>query len=201
MTRAALTGGIATGKSYVLARIAQHGIPVIDADEIVHEAFAAGTRTTGAVAREFGGEVLRGDGSVDRAVLGSKVFAEPAARLRLEAIVHPFVYRRIRDWFTAVNAPLAVASIPLLFESGRERDFDVVIATVCERERQRQRLIDRGLSGPEAQRRIAAQLPADEKARRADHVIRTDGSYAETDAQLDDVIALLARRTDARPET
>jgi dephospho-CoA kinase len=107
--RVALTGGIATGKSYVLARLRERGIPVIDADRIVHEALGPSTATTEHILREFGTAMLNTDGSVDRARLGEKVFADAEARLRLEAIVHPLVYETILNWFEADRAPIGVA--------------------------------------------------------------------------------------------
>ncbi len=197
MIRVALTGGIATGKSYVLERFRRHAIPAIDADDIVHEALRPGTPATQAVALEFGPGVLAPDGAVDRPALASQVFRDDAARLRLEAIVHPVVYRRIAEWMRGVDQPIAVACIPLLFETGRERDFDVVIATVCAPELQRERLLDRGLTPEEADRRIAAQLAAAEKARRAGIVIRADGAKADTDSQVAEIVVALRRRAAA----
>src|SRR5262245_915217 len=112
MKRIALTGGIATGKSYVLAKLRDHGIPTIDADDIVHQSLESGTPTSEAIVRMFGSDVANADGSIDRASLARKVFADPTARLRLEAIVHPGVYETIRQWFERVRAPVAFASIP-----------------------------------------------------------------------------------------
>src|SRR6476646_10858444 len=114
MLKVALTGGIATGKSYVLAQLRERGVPTVDADAIVHELFEPHTLTTQAVVLEFGHAILSDTGSVDRAILASKVFTDRMARLRLEAIVHPAVYEKIREWFASVAGPMAVASIPLL---------------------------------------------------------------------------------------
>lgn len=200
MLKIALTGGIATGKSYVLARLQGLGVPCLDADELAHGVMAPGTEATAAIVERFG-DVLAADGSVDRAKLGPLVFADPAARRELEAMVHPAVYRAIaaamRGFERLGGAPLAVVAIPLLYESGHADEFDRVIATVCSPEQQLERLLARGLSAEAAQQRLAAQLPADEKARRATHVIRTDGTHAETDAQVDtlltDLLASLRR--------
>jgi dephospho-CoA kinase len=196
MLRIALTGGIATGKSYVLARLRDRGIPVIDADEIVHEELGAGTATTRAVSLAFGDAVLQPDGRIDRAALASTVFADVDARRRLEAIVHPVVYERIRKWFDTLNRPHAFASIPLLYETGHESDFDVVVATACTADQQLRRIMERGLSEEDARRRIAAQMPAEEKARRADYVIRTSGAFAETNTQVDELVTKLSARPD-----
>src|SRR5438874_13613995 len=95
MLKIALTGGIATGKSHVLDRFRRRGVPCVDADDLVHGIEAAGTEATTAIAARFGADALAADGSVDRVRLGNIVFADPAARRDLEAIVHPAVYRAI----------------------------------------------------------------------------------------------------------
>ena len=197
MLRAALTGGIATGKSFCLERFAALGAAVIDADVLAREAVAPGSPGLAAVAARFGPQLLRGDGSLDRAALGQIVFADRAARADLEAIVHPEVYRRIEQWFA--NLPpgtrLAIADIPLLYETGHEHDFERVIVAACDPEEQVRRLMSRdGLSEEHARARLAAQWPIDEKVRRADYVIRTDGSFAETEAQVGALCATLTRR-------
>ena len=143
MLKVALTGGIATGKSYVLARLKDRGIPTIDADEIVHDALSPGTATAKAIATQFGSVFLKPDGSIDRSLLAGRVFRDRDARLQLEAIVHPVVYDAIRTWFDTLDGPIAVASIPLLYETRREQDFDVVVVTVCPPEMQLRRLLDR----------------------------------------------------------
>ena len=187
MLRVALTGGIATGKSYCLARFASLGVPVIDADLLAREAVAPGSPGLDAVIARFGRGVLSSDGTLDRPVLGKIVFAERDARAALEAIIHPEVRRRIRDWFATRPAatPFAIADIPLLFETGQEHDFDRVVVVACEPEEQLRRLMARdGLTEEDAQRRLAAQWPIQEKAARAHHVIKTDGTFAETEAQV-----------------
>ncbi len=192
MLKVALTGGIATGKSYVLARLKDRGIPTIDADDLVHEAFAPDTPTTRAITTEFGDAFLRTDGSIDRAALAAKVFTDPEARHQLEAIVHPFVYNAIRAWFDTLDRPIGVASIPLLYETGRENDFDFVAVTVCPPEVQLQRLIKRDHASEEsARQRIAAQMPAEEKAARGNFVIHTAGPKLETDRQVGELVAAL----------
>src|SRR5258707_8985697 len=108
MLKVALTGGIGTGKSFVLAKLRERGVPAIDADDIVHDAFGPNTPTTRAVALEFGHAILNRDGSVDRSVLASTVFADAKARVRLEAIVHPMVYEEIRKWLETVDLQIAV---------------------------------------------------------------------------------------------
>lgn len=201
MLRVALTGGIATGKSHVLERLRRRGVPCLDADALAHGVEAAGTEATQAIEARFGGGVLAQDGSVDRRKLGPIVFADSVARRDLEAIVHPAVYRAITAGLRAFeltgNPRLAVVDVPLLFESGRASDFDTVIATVCKPDIQLARLIARGMSDADARQRLAAQLPAAEKAARAKHVIDTSGTLEETDVQVDHVLAVIRSLTQA----
>src|SRR5882724_3214070 len=122
MLRVALTGGAATGKSYVLNRLRESGVPCLVADDLAHGVTAAGTEATAAIAARFGAGVLAADGSVNREQLGTIVFADESARRELEAIVHPPVYRAIEVALRAFEkidrAKLAVVEIPLLYETG-----------------------------------------------------------------------------------
>lgn len=190
--RVALTGGIATGKSHCLARFRAAGAPVVDADQLAHEAVAPGTPGGAAVLARFG--------TLDRAALGALVFADADARRTLESLVHPYVYDGIDRFFRSLkaSAPFGLADIPLLFEMGRERAFDRVLITVCRPEQQRERLRARGLDDAAARARMAAQLSVEEKMRRAHTanvpvtVIDTSGSLADTDAAVDRIIDGLA---------
>ena len=189
MLKVALTGGIATGKSYVLERLRRHGVPSLDADALAHGVTASGTEATSAIAARFGADVLAEDGAVDRTKLGPIVFADPAARRDLESIVHPAVYRAIAAGLRAFEIlgtdPFVVVDVPLLYETGAEKDFDRVIVTACLPATQLARLRQRGLSEDDARRRLAAQWPTDEKASRADFVVMTDGGFEGTNAQVD----------------
>ena len=162
--RVGLTGGIATGKSYVTRRLDEAGLPTIDADRLAREAVAPGSPGLRAVVDRFGRDILTDGGALDRAKLGRLVFSDAAARSDLEAVIHPEVRRRIAEWQAGLvrngyRGPL-VADIPLLFETGRTGDFDVVVVVACDPAKQRARLIARdGLPEVEADRRIAAQLP------------------------------------------
>ena len=198
MLKIGLTGGIATGKSYVLKRLRGHGVPCLDADVLAHGVTAAGTEATDAIAARFGVEVLDATGAVDRRQLGPIVFADAAARRDLEAIVHPAVYRAIiaglRAFELLESPPFAVVDVPLLFETRHESSFDHVVATICSPETQLARLKERGMGELEARQRLDAQMPAAEKARRAGTVIRTDGTFAETDRQIAALIQSLNAR-------
>jgi dephospho-CoA kinase len=200
--RIAVTGGIATGKSYVLDRFRERGIPCLDADQLAHGVTAAGTEATQAIAGRFGAAVLDPTGAVDRKRLGAIVFADPDARRDLEAIVHPAVYRAISAGVRAFEligeAKIVVVDIPLLYETGHAGQFDKVIATVCPPDMQLARLKARGLTDAEARQRLAAQMPAVDKAARADYMIRTDGTFEETNAQVDRILNLLAAGSGSR---
>jgi dephospho-CoA kinase len=191
MLKVALTGGIATGKSYVLDRFRGLGVPCLDADVLAHGVTTAGTEATAAIAARFGPAILQPDGSIDRKALGAIVFENETARRALEAIVHPAVYRSIAAGlraFDMMGAQLAVVDIPLLYETAHEHDFDRVIVTACSIDQQVQRLLARSMSEQEARRRLSAQLPTEDKAARADYVIRTDGSLEETDRQVERIL-------------
>ena len=198
--RVALTGGIATGKSWVLARFATHDVPTIDADTIAHDVVRAGQPATADIRRRFGDDVFRPDGELDRQGLGARVFDNPEERKALEAIVHPHVQAAIDRWFSKVDteggAPFAVADIPLLFETGRQGEFDRVVVTTCRPSLQLERLMARDrVSKTDARQRIAAQLPAERKVAAADFVVRTDVSGADTDWQVDEVVRVLSHRS------
>ena len=190
----ALTGGIATGKSYVRARLEERGVPTSDADTFARAVVAPGTLGLEAVVRAFGPGVLDATGALDRRKLGAIVFADPGKRKLLEGIVHPAVREATDAWFAHLEpgVQFAVADIPLLYETGRDRDFEKVIVVACDPGTQLQRLMARDhLTEPEARQRIDAQLPIEEKVRRADYVIRTDGSFGETDRQVSEVFERL----------
>jgi dephospho-CoA kinase len=197
MLRVALTGGIGTGKSYVAQRLAANGVPVVDADRLAREIVAPGTPGLTTVVERFGHDVLAEDGSLRRQALASLVFADPKARHDLEAIIHPAVRRSIEDFFAALppDTGIAVADIPLLYETNRAADFDAVIVAACPPAMQLARVMARdGVSEASARRRIAAQLPIDEKVRQADYVIDTSGTFEQTDEETARVLAALRGR-------
>lgn len=199
LQRVALTGGIATGKSVCLRRFAALGAPTIDADGLARDVVAPGTPQLRAIEDRFGREIMRADGTLDRARLGQLVFNDASARAALERIIHPAVYGAISAWFddrerdAARGGPrAAVADIPLLFETGREREFDRVVVAACPAALQLDRLMTRdGLSEADARRRIDAQWPIELKRSRADVVIDTSGTLVETEQQVDRVWAEL----------
>lgn len=182
--RVALTGGIATGKSHCLAVFKSLGAPVIDADQVARDVVAPGSDGIAAVVKQFGRSVLLPNGQLNRAALGMVIFADPAARHRLEDIIHPRVNAVIERWFGSLTEPLGIADIPLLFETSREDDFDLIVVAACRPDQQLARLVARThLSEADARNRIAAQLPLADKVARADYVIDTGGTKDQTEAR------------------
>jgi len=195
--RIALTGGIATGKSYVATRIREAGVPIVDADVLAREVVAPGTPGLAAVRKRFGPDSVRRDGTMDRVRIAQIVFKDKRARLDLEAIIHPAVQKAIDEFFAMLpkRTPFAVADIPLLYETGRENQFNSVVVVACPREMQLQRLMERNkLSKEDAERRLGAQLPIEKKIDKATHVIRTDGTFDETDRQVAELIKKLGAK-------
>jgi dephospho-CoA kinase len=192
--RIALTGGIATGKSYVAARLREAGVPVVDADVLAREVVAPGTSGLAAIRARFGDAVIAEDGGLDRKRVADIVFTDTKARHDLEGIVHPAVRAAIDDFFERLppETPFAVADIPLLFETGRAGQFDVVVVAACPPELQLERVMARdGASRADALRRIAAQWPIEDKVAHADYVIWTGISADETDWQVAHLLDVL----------
>jgi len=174
-----LTGGIASGKSTLAAELAAGGVPVVDADALARQVVAPGSPALREIAAAFGAEVIRADGALDRARLAGRVFRDPEARRRLEAITHPAVRAATTAelrLLAAAGHPLALYDVPLLYEVGLETTLDAVIVAWVPRAVQLDRLRARdGLALDEAEARLAAQLPLDEKAARADVVVDNSG--------------------------
>jgi len=190
MQLVALTGGIASGKSAVAARLAERGAVVVDADRIAREVVEPGTPALARIAEEFGSEFIRPDGSLDRARLGALIFADPDKRRALNAITHPAVAARSHELFCEAAAAdpdaIVVYDVPLLVDTERTGEFDVVVAVVADAEERVRRMVAlRGMTEAEARSRIAAQASDDERIAIADVVIDANGSLEETRAQAD----------------
>ncbi len=190
-----LTGGIGSGKSTVAGLLEKRGARVVDADAIVHELQAPGEPLLDEIAEAFGPEVLTAEGALDREALGAIVFRDPEARQRLNQIVHPKVGAEFARRLQAAResgVALIVLDIPLLFESRRAgtggasaMDFDAIVLVWVPRETQIERQIRRdGHGRDEAERRVASQMPLDEKRALADHVIDNSGTLEETERQV-----------------
>jgi len=195
----ALTGGIASGKSTVAARLAEHGAIVVDADQLAREVVAPGTPALAAIAERFGASVIREDGSLNRPALGAIVFSDENARLALNDITHPAVWQRALDRFAAAaehdgNA-VVVYDVPLLVEaaSGRPMHFDRVVVVHAPASARIDRLVRlRGLSPADASARVSAQASDDERLTVADDVIDAAGTLEHTLAQADSLWASVA---------
>jgi len=202
MLRVALTGGIASGKSTVATMLRERGCPVLDADALGHELIKPGQGAYDEVVREFGREILGPDGAVDRSRLGAIVFADRRKRARLEQILHPRILEAAAKWFAdlerAGRDDLAVLEATLIYEASYQPSFDRVMVCWCRREQQFERLKERGLAVQEAERRIAAQMPIDEKRRLADEVIDCSGTIEQTARQVEEVVARLKQAAAAR---
>lgn len=189
MLRVGLTGGIGSGKSEVSRRLRERGALVIDADVLAREVVAPGTEGLAAVAEEFGDQVLAADGTLDRSLLAKRVFADPAARQRLERIIHPRVRARAAQLEAAAAADAVVVhDIPLLVETGGQHGFDLVVVVDAPQEEQLRRLEStRGISRHDAESRIAAQAPRAQRLAAADLVIDNSGSLEDLEAAVDDL--------------
>jgi dephospho-CoA kinase len=174
-----LTGGVGMGKSTAAKILRELGVPVVDADELVQRFIQPGEPALAEIQKAFGPEILTPDGHLRRAELARIVFADAAAREKLEAILHP---RTRAAWLAQVeswrkdNRPLAVVAIPLLFETRAETFFDKIICVACSAASQHQRLQARGWNEEQIQQRLAAQLPVAMKIVRADFSVWTEGT-------------------------
>ena len=198
MLKAGLTGSIAVGKSFVLGVLAELGCRVLDADATAREVVASGAPGLQAVVEAFGKEILTNDGSLDRSKLGTIVFADEQKRLRLNSVLHPFIIaaqdEQMRQWEEQDPNGIAVVDAALMIESGGYRRFDKLIVVHCRPDVQLQRLISRdGLDRQEAEQRIAAQMPQEEKKQFADFLIDTSDGFDNARQQTEAVFQQLRK--------
>lgn len=188
----ALTGGIASGKSTIAARLAEHGAVVVDADAIVRDVQQPGSPVLDAIAREFGSDVIRDDGSLDRAALGARVFGDGEQIARLNRIVHPAVraesQRRFDEAFAAAPDAVVVYDVPLLVEARVDDPWDLIVVAHAPAEVRLRRLTDlRGMNETDAAARVASQVGDDARLAVADIVIDTTGTMDDTLRQVDEL--------------
>jgi len=198
MLRVGLTGSIAVGKSYVSGVFAELGCRVLDADETAREVVAPGAPALRDVVAAFGAEVLQSDGTLDRARLGALVFSDADRRTQLNAILHPYIIarqdERLREWETEEPNAIAIVDAALMIESGGYKRFDKIIVVHCRTEVQLERLMARSnLARDEAEQRIAAQMPQEEKKKFADYLIDTSDGFESTRAQSVEIYNQLIR--------
>lgn len=202
MFRLGLTGGIASGKSAVAAMLREMGFAVLDADSLAHKLIEPGQPAYEEVVQEFGQDVLAPGGRVNRAKLSAIVFNDRARLERLNAIVHPrvaeVVFSQFEVWRRAGVRDAVFVEAALLVESGIHKKLDGLVVAWCTPEQQLERLITRGLSEAEARRRIAAQLPVEEKLLLATEKIDCSGSLEETRRQVEALASKLRRVPTAR---
>jgi len=199
MLKLGLTGGIASGKSAVASLLRELGFPVLDADSISHRLMEPGQPAHDEILCEFGPDVANASGRIDRAKLAAVVFADPARLARLNAILHPRVEQamllQLDAWQRSGFRDAAFVEAALLVEAGFTKHLDGLVVTFCTPAQQLERLLARGMSEVEARRRIAAQLPIDEKLRHATYTIDCSGSLHDTRAQVESLASKLRKNS------
>jgi dephospho-CoA kinase len=202
MLRLGLTGGIASGKSAVAAMLREMGFAVLDADSLAHTLIEPNQPAYDEVLQEFGQAVIAPGGRVDRAKLSAIVFNDRAKLDRLNAIVHPrvaeVIFSQFEAWRRAGVREAVFVEAALLIESGIHKNLDGLVVAWCHPEQQLERLVTRGLSEAEARRRIAAQLPVEEKLHLASDKIDCSGSLEETRLQVQALASKLRRTQTAQ---
>lgn len=198
MLKVGLTGGIATGKSYVLSVLRELGCEVLDADVVAHQAIEPDKPAYQDILAEFGESVLNADGTINRPALGAIVFGDETKRQRLNAIVHPRVFETQNAWFTEIAArnpqAIAVVDAALMVETGSYKRFDKVVVVYCTPQLQLERLMARNqIPQAQAEARIAAQLPSAEKLKVADYALDTSLGFENTRRQTEALYARLAQ--------
>jgi dephospho-CoA kinase len=191
MKRLGITGGIASGKTAVAGMLREMGFQVIDADGLGHSVIEPGTRAYEEIVAEFGAGVVGADGRIDRGKLGAIAFADAEKLKRLNAIVHPRVeeemVRQFAEWEKSGVKDAAFVEAALLVEAGYQKNLDGLVVAWCKPEQQVERLIARGLSEAEARRRIASQMPVEEKLKFATVKIDCSGTLEETRRQVEEL--------------
>ncbi len=188
MLRVGLTGGLASGKSYVGHELAKLGCHLIQADELGHEVLLPGGEAYEAVVREFGSGVVGADGAIDRHKLANEVFDKPERLAVLNSLVHPPVIRREEELAREIGGrdarAIVVVEAAILIETGSYERFRKLVVAVCRREQQVERAMERGLTREEVHARLERQMPLEEKRAYADYVIDTSGTKGETCRQV-----------------
>jgi len=199
-----LTGGIASGKSEVSRIFKNLGAYIIDADEIAHTLLEPNSQTWEKIVNSFGTGILRSDRTIDRRVLGRIVFDDPKKLAGLNAILHPFVFteKERRQKIIAATDPRAVIvfDVPLLIETKAHKDMDKVIVVTVDPQTQLKRLIERNsLTAQEAQKRISAQMPLNEKTKYADYLVDSGESLADMEVRVRQIFKELRQLSVSNP--
>jgi len=198
MLKLGLTGGIASGKSAVAAILRELGFPVLDADSISHRLMEPGQAAHDEILQAFGADLADSSSRIDRYKLAAIVFADPSKLAKLNSILHPrvdrIIFEQLDAWQKSGAHSAAFVEAALLIEAGMAPRLDGLVVAWCTPEQQLERLRARGMSETEARRRMAAQLPIDEKLKRATHTIDCSGTLEETRAQVQALAAKLHKR-------
>jgi len=195
-----LTGGLACGKSTVAQLLDARGVPVFDADVVVHELYRPGHEGARVVSELFGPEALDAEGGVDRRELAELVLDDSEARSRLEAAIHPMVRRRVAIWLGSLDSvPIAVVEAALLVETGSYRDYDVLVVVWCEAEQQFERALGRGVPRDRARRLLAAQTSLERKRQLADVVVDNRGNLEDLENELNRAFSEIQRFCSGNP--
>jgi len=205
MLRVGLTGGLASGKSFVGRTLADLGCLLIQADEIGREVQAPGGAAYDGIVKEFGTAILHSDGTIDRRRLGAEVFGKPELLAKLNALVHPPVRARVKQLQEAFRASrpdsISITEAAILVETGSYRDYARLIVAVCTREQQIERAMARDhLTRDEVLDRLQRQMPLEEKVKYADYIIDTSGTKEHTAAQTREVYESLRKLNAAQAE-
>jgi dephospho-CoA kinase len=204
MLRVGLTGGLASGKTFVATLLENHGCHVIHADRIGHEVLLPDGEAYAAVVREFGCDILQPDGRIDRKLLGKLVFSDAKRLETLNSLVHPHVFRREEQFFARVAAKnpaaIAVVEAAIMIEVGSYQRYDRLIVVWCTPEQQIERFRKReDASEADARARLERQMPLDAKRKFADYVIDTSGTKDDTASQVEKVYEQLRAEASAKP--
>ena len=194
-----LTGGIGMGKSACAELLRARRIPVIDTDDLAHRLVEPGQPALAQIQSVFGSDIVAPDGILRRGELARRIFSDPTARKQLEEILHPRIRElwraQVRTW-QVEGQRFAVVVIPLLFETGAEKELDATICVACSAATQQERLLARGWNPDAIQQRIAAQLPVEKKIVASTFVIWTEGDVDLHAAQLDRILNHLGQSTE-----
>ena len=198
MLKVGLTGGLASGKTFVAGKFEELGCAVISADRLGHEVLRREGEAFGDVVAEFGEEILGDDGEVKREALGKIVFADAAKLKKLNSLVHPHIFQKQEELFAEIERrdpkAVVVSEAAIMIESGSYIRYDRIMLTVCTPELQIQRYREReGASEDDARARLARQMPLEEKRKYADYVIDTSGTKRETESQVREIHQQLLR--------
>lgn len=195
--RIAITGGIGCGKSLFSGFLKRLGVEILDTDDVAHRLLGPGGAAVCLVRRSFGDGVVAPDGGIDRAALGERVFSDPEERRRLNALVHPLVKASVERWLSSNDGGLKAVVVPLLFESGWDKEWDVVVCVTADEAVQVQRLMrDRGLTEVQARSRVDAQMPVAEKAARSHLVVRNGAGVDALASEAERVFRFLMEKSE-----